>query len=141
MLGQMSCWAYAGQQHDMWGADRAGCENDLAKAARPLRRAALPPAHADGAASIEFDALHQASCFEPKIAAMERRFEKCSRRRPAPAAFLVHMKCAATFVVSCIKIRDGFDAGLRSGGAEGFEQSPLHAWCFNPQFPAGRMRV
>src|ERR1700689_648886 len=102
VLTQLFGRSDAGKQQNLWRPDRAGRENDFAAAARLAYLAAFPPAHADGTPSIELDALDQAACFQPEIAAMQRWLEKRGRCRPAPAALLVHVKGAAAFVVAGI---------------------------------------
>ncbi len=140
-LAQMVRRTDAGQQHDLRRTDRAGGENHFAATAREARFAILAPAHADGAFLLEHDAFDQAAGLETQVAAIECRLEKCARRRPAPPAFLVHMKGAAALVVAGIEIGDGFDAGLFGRLAERVEQRPLHARRLDAQFAARSVLV
>src|SRR5262249_47745261 len=121
-------------------ADRAGGEDDLAAAARRLRAAAVAPAHAHRALAVEHDALHQATGFEPQIAAMEHRLKEAARRRPAPAALLVDVEDALSLVVAAVEARNPLDAGLFGCGAEVVENVPAHARRLDPPFAAGGVR-
>ena len=46
------------------------------------------------------------------------------------------MKGATTLVVAGVEVDDGFDVGLRGGGAKRVEQIPMHARRLDPQFAA-----
>src|SRR5207302_5589992 len=131
----------AREQQDLRRADRARRQDDLAPAARLARLAVLAPAHARRALAVERNAFDQASGLEPQVRPMQHRLEKAARRRPAPAALLVHMEVAGALVVAAVEIIDRLDARLRGGGAEIFEQIPAHARLLDAPFAANRVRV
>ena len=130
-----------GQQHDLRRANRAGGENDFSATARRSRFAALPPAHAGGAAAVEHYTLHQTTGFEPEIGAIQHRLEEGGRRRPAPAALLIDVKDTAAFVVAGIEVHDGLDVGLLGGGPERIKQIPVHARRLHAQFATDAVRI
>src|SRR5262249_1107416 len=113
---------------------------DFAAATRRARFPTLPPKHADRTAALEYDALRQTFGLEPEIAAMKHRLEKGGGRRPALAALLIDMKCAAAPVIAGVEIGNRFEAGLFGGGAECVKQVPMHARGFDPQFAAGAVQ-
>ena len=122
-------------------ADRAGGEDHFAAAARGLGDAVLTPAQARGALAVEHDGFDQAAGFEPQIRPLERRFEKCARRRPAPAALLVDVEGTDALVVAAVEVGNGFVAGLFGGGAERIEQIPAHARRRDMPFAADGVHV
>ena len=133
--------ADAGQEQNLRRADRAGGQDDFAATTRSPAPAILPPADADGATVREGDAFGEAAGFEPQIGPMEHRLEESARRRPAPAALLVHMEGAASFVVAGVEVDDGFDAGLFRRPPERVEHVPVNARRLDLQFAADAMDV
>src|SRR6202521_5802232 len=78
------------------------------------------------------DGFDKAPGLKPQIGAMERWLEEGARRRPAPAALLVHVKGAAALVVAGVEVRDRFDAGLLGCLAERVQEVPAHARRLDP---------
>ena len=130
-----------GQLQNLRRADRAGRHDHLAAAARELRLAVLPEAHAVGALAVERHGFDQALRLEPQVLPVEHRLEKAARRRPAPAALLVDVVGAGAFVVAGVEVVDPLDAGLLGGRAERVEQIPAHPRMLDPPFAADRVMI
>src|SRR5438093_1104057 len=77
-----------------------------------------------GAPVLDYQALDQRVLFETQIGPCQRGLEKTARRGPAPAALLVDVKIAHTFIVAGIEIGNSWDAHLFGGVANGIENFP-----------------
>ena len=70
---------------------------------------------------------------QPQIGAMQHRFQKAPRRRPAPAALLVDVKIIAAFIVAGVEIGVLGNADFLGGFDDRIQNVPAHPGRFHTQ--------
>ena len=131
--------SYAGKHHDMRRTDRAGGKYHLTATSGAPQVAVLAPAHPRRSPSIQFHRFDKTAGFEPKVRPVQDRLQEPACGRPAPAAFLVHVKIANAFIIAGIEILDRWDSVLICRGAERVENLPVQTRILHAPLAADAM--
>src|SRR6266478_4082386 len=86
--------------HYLYRSDRAGAQDHFAPGAGLGDFACLNEAHADRAALLDDQAIHQHVFLEVKIGAPQRGLQKTSRGRPTASALLVDVEITDALIVA-----------------------------------------